>query len=552
MPWTLYRYILRDVLRLLVLSTMVLVFVIGFAAAIKPLSDGLLGAEGLLKFVFYSMPTMLALALPFAAAFASTMVFCRLTTDNEILACSAGGISYRTVLFPMVVLGLVLTLGLFFLSNWVIPRFFVLAQQQLERDMIKVLVTQVHKRQAVRLDRDTVLYADAADDTQPPPYIPGSTIQPYKLIILRGAAAGKFGASGTIVREGTAEQADVYLFRDREQTWVMMRFKNAMVYDAESEQGHLAVVDNWDLPPVALPNPVRDRPRFMSWPELRELGREPELFDDVRDRKATLAERIAGEQLIRMIESSMSSSGRGVMFKALGQDQRYQVTAPQMVREGGVLRLSSAPGLPVKVVVYSGSLRAREMQASSGVIELDTHSEEPEPRVRIALQRVKTTDLRTSQQGVERSALTLPRVVWPEPLTHGLGEMSIRELVTHGRENYRGSSAVSDASGKLEAEIAKLGRRIMVQLHERAASAVSCALVLLLGAALSMKMRGGMPLAVYFWSFLLALVSVIIGRTGGNIVGDPGGLSLGLMVMWSGNLIVAGVFFWVYLKLVKN
>ncbi|MCE9591932.1 MAG: LptF/LptG family permease [Planctomycetes bacterium] len=554
MPWTLYRYILRDIIRLLVLSTTVLVFVIGFAAAIKPLSDGLLGPAGLVKFILFSTPTMLALALPFAAAFASTMVFCRLTADNEILACSSVGISYRTLLLPVLALGLVLTLGLFFMSNWVIPRFFVLAQQQLEHDMIKVLVNQVQKRQTVSLNRDTVLYADKADDSQPPPVIPGSTIQPTKLVILSGAAAGKYGADGKIVREGTAEQADVYLFHDEGQTWVMMRFKNAMVYDAESEQGHFAVVDHWDLPPVALPNPVRDKPRFMSWPELRELGHEPERFDEVRERKAKLAETIAGEQLLQLIESAMANSGgRGVTFLAAGENQKYQFSTPMLKRDGNAVRLVAAP---VKVTYFSGGLRKREMQAKSATLSVETSDEDIEPRVRITLQHVTTSDVWTAQQGGERVSYALERVNWPQPLAAGLKALNINDLYSRARDPhgpFHLSTPVQISADALELSIAKLRRRIIVQVHERAASAVSCALVLLMGAVLSMRMRGGLPLVVYFWSFMLALLAVIIGRSGGNLTGNPSaGLIWGLLAMWVGNIIIGVVFTGVYLKLVKN
>src|SRR5688572_29498054 len=111
MPWTIYRYILRDLVKLLLLRTTVPAVVIGFAAAIKPLSDGMLGAEGLIKFVLYSIPTMIGVAIPFSAAFASTLIFCRLTADNEILACRASGMSYLTILLPVLFLGLALTGG---------------------------------------------------------------------------------------------------------------------------------------------------------------------------------------------------------------------------------------------------------------------------------------------------------------------------------------------------------------------------------------------------------------------------------------------------------
>ena len=70
MPWTLYRHILKELLKVMVPTTVVLVLVISFAAAIKPLADGLLEPRALVRFVLFLTPTMLQFALPFAAAFA--------------------------------------------------------------------------------------------------------------------------------------------------------------------------------------------------------------------------------------------------------------------------------------------------------------------------------------------------------------------------------------------------------------------------------------------------------------------------------------------------
>ena len=138
MPWTLYRYILKDLLKLLVISSLVLVLVISVAAAIKPLSGGLLGPGTMVKYVLYLAPTMLGFILPFSGAFASTLVFSRMANDNELLVCRAGGISYGMILLPVVFLGLVLTLTLFFLSNWVVPSFYRSAAFMLEKDIMSL------------------------------------------------------------------------------------------------------------------------------------------------------------------------------------------------------------------------------------------------------------------------------------------------------------------------------------------------------------------------------------------------------------------------------
>ncbi|MEY2713763.1 MAG: hypothetical protein RIT24_106, partial [Planctomycetota bacterium] len=110
MPSILLRHIVADLVRILLLTASVLVAVIAFGAAIRPIMQNLLGAEDLLPFVTQASVPMLQFALPFSGAFAATIVYSRLAADNEVLAMSAAGLSYRRVLMPAFVLGAALFL----------------------------------------------------------------------------------------------------------------------------------------------------------------------------------------------------------------------------------------------------------------------------------------------------------------------------------------------------------------------------------------------------------------------------------------------------------
>ncbi len=92
MPRLLFRYFLRELLRVFGISAAVLVLVIAFGAAIKPLAaDDLFGPLQTAKFILLAIVPMLQFALPFAAGFAATLVLHRMTGDNEILAAAVGG-----------------------------------------------------------------------------------------------------------------------------------------------------------------------------------------------------------------------------------------------------------------------------------------------------------------------------------------------------------------------------------------------------------------------------------------------------------------------------
>ena len=108
LPITIWRLITQELWKLLLLTTGVLVTVISFAVTIGPLSDGELSPLDAIRFMLFALVPMLGYALPFAAGFATTLVFHRMSQDNELLATHAGGVSHRKVLVPAVLTGVVL------------------------------------------------------------------------------------------------------------------------------------------------------------------------------------------------------------------------------------------------------------------------------------------------------------------------------------------------------------------------------------------------------------------------------------------------------------
>ena len=152
MPWRLYRYILGELLKQVLLTTMILVTIIAFGAVIKPLAgDTILTPAQAIKFVGLAMIPMLQYALPFAAGFAATLTLHRFVTENEIIAMAASGMSYRSIFAPVIGLGLALMLIMVILTQTVIPRFFGLMAATLAGDVKQLIACLLYT-------------SDAADD----------------------------------------------------------------------------------------------------------------------------------------------------------------------------------------------------------------------------------------------------------------------------------------------------------------------------------------------------------------------------------------------------
>lgn len=554
MPWTIYRYILWDLLKLLVVSSTVLVTAISFAAAIKPLSEGLLSAPALIKFVGYTAPTMLAFVLPFAGAFASTIVFLRLAADNEITAMSASGISYASILTPVFALGLVLTMSLFYLSNFVIPSFYRAAAQTVEVDLMTVLVNRLNKHQPFEME-NVVLYADSAAQRPPDPQelaLMNRPIAPEQMIELKGVAVAQLDESNRLRSPATAERATVWLFRGEDGSWIDIILRNLNYYDA----GQFAHFSRQSLPNIPLPTPLRDQPEFLSWRQLRALRDAPERYGEIGELKAELADTLAEEQLRILLMSRLRNTGEpgAVTLRGSQGEQQFIVSAPQARRDGAALVLTATEAQPVVVEAAQPGQPPRRFEAASAVLRIERSAGAEEPSVVPVLQQAKVFLGEDRQASTEYAELTLPRAVWPtRVLDERVDTLNALDMLEFARSPaYDRAGSVVNAGRGLWSAILKLGYRIVAQLHQRAASAIACLLVLVLGALLSIRYRHQMSLVVYFWAFTLAIVTVVIIHTGTNLAGGMKWPLAGLLLIWSGDVALAILAGLLYCQVARN
>jgi lipopolysaccharide export system permease protein len=74
-----------------------------------------------LKLFGYLTPYLLSYSVPMAVLTATLLCFGRLSSDNEITAMRASGINLYRISAPAIIIGLALSLGLFFLNDKVLP-----------------------------------------------------------------------------------------------------------------------------------------------------------------------------------------------------------------------------------------------------------------------------------------------------------------------------------------------------------------------------------------------------------------------------------------------
>src|ERR1041384_5558545 len=97
---TLHSYILRELLRIFLLTASALTTLLAFGGMFKPLTKQGIEISQLMVIMLNLMPAMLAYAIPIAALCAAVLVYWRMSTDNELTACRAGGISFISIVTP--------------------------------------------------------------------------------------------------------------------------------------------------------------------------------------------------------------------------------------------------------------------------------------------------------------------------------------------------------------------------------------------------------------------------------------------------------------------
>lgn len=120
----LVRYVLKELIApfLAALFGITFLFVVDFLVKIldNVLSKGL-PTETVLEIFVLNLAWMLSLSIPMAVLVASLMAFGRLSGDLEITACKAAGVSPLSLMRPVLLVAMLISVLMVVFNNWVLP-----------------------------------------------------------------------------------------------------------------------------------------------------------------------------------------------------------------------------------------------------------------------------------------------------------------------------------------------------------------------------------------------------------------------------------------------
>jgi lipopolysaccharide export system permease protein len=513
MPWRLYRYMLIDMLRQFALTAVVLVIVIAFGAAIKPLSnDSLISPLEAAKFVGFAMIPMLQFALPFAAAFAVTLTFHRLSQDNEIIAMAVSGQSYAQILAPFAALGLALTLFLGLLTQWVIPSFIGKMTQSLAADMPKMLTRSIQQRTPF-VQGNLVIWAEQV-------FIGG---EDGSRIVLDRAAVAKVDANNRPTMYLTSSATSIDIEKDSKESALLLTSKNTVQWtdDGQGAGSTRGAVESELTHAIGISSETNRRPASMTRSELLDTEHEPTLYPPVAQATVQLRKLLIEQEYLRSLSTYFNTKHEMNLLSSLNKQQF-------------IIRANS----------FSNGV-------FSGKVEIDLHRRSGE----ISLLIPKSTRLKVEQnEDGSVSSLTLLM----KNVRVGVGEVGentredlqvqalrvdadialpvighdIPELLSRASDVESG--IVPRAARQLRIQIEKLHRQVVSRINQRWAMSASAFLIVLLGSITAIRLRDKTALTTFSHVFFPMVVAVILVFAGGQIVRDNK-MTFGFSIMWSGN-----------------
>ncbi|MFU8827828.1 MAG: LptF/LptG family permease [Phycisphaerales bacterium] len=580
-PLILWRYLTIELARTLLLVGTALIVLVSFAAAIRPLAKGDVGLGDAIRLMVLLAVPMAQFALPFAAGFAATMVYHRFGSDNEAVACRAGGIPQRSILVPAMFIGLVLALIVAALSNSVMPRFFRAAEHIVARDVARVIIAPIRTGRPIRLG-NWDLYADEIYR----PELPRGSVAMDHLILL-GVIGAEIDPEGVTRQFISARRVDMWLTEATPEetgtgeagTSVQLAFTEPTGLIPEGDVNFS--IGTLGTGRLILPSSFSDDPKMLTFREMREARRDPRLMDAADRRARQLALEIGRQRVASAIGDRVQYDGRLVLQR---EGELISIEADRIAPEGERWRLSSTRGdlnePLIRVVVTSdrgfsrthfaqgATLRFSDSQGLTGglgmsgiqVAEPDERGSDASPLVlTLELERVVTLDsamagadgatetgpgadaaraaanLGAQQDRLPYSGLVLAseRLLaesdWPvEALLERAEELELAGLSNLG---------VQRAAEQLRDRVERQDREIVSKMHERVAYVFAVLLMAVISAILALRLRDSLPLPVFMWSFFPALAAVITISTGQNMMQKAGGP--GIFVLWGGVVLLA-------------
>lgn len=541
MSKTLFWYLFRDLIRVFLLATLVLAGIMSFGGLLRPLTRHGLDLWQVIQMVLYLMPAMMTYSIPIASLFATTIVYGRLSADNELTACRAAGISYFSVAMPALAMGIIISLGSLLFLSYVVPHFSLSVQRVMYANVAKYIANEIERSHELKLVRGgTIIFAQGA-------YVPPPQEGDIQTVVLVGP---------TIVTEGRDDSdPEVRVPRSfamaRQATLrIRQHDDDQMQFDADLDGGVAFGRQGTNRPeggvaqthigPIPVPSLIDENVKLMNIERIKQLAAEPEKSRRVRK---TLAAFIATEQadvFLRELRAELLARGKAT-FSTGQETYELTVTGMPVHLRKDTLFMATRPGKDSLLRISRRQADGHvDLLADARTLEIVPQADNDIDRMILTL-NLQDARLQIRQDVLEKAAYSMPAISLPM-------SSELQALRKRTAQQYLDGNYLPTLRNTLARDVFVVRNDAIAEMHGRASFSLSCLVLVLMGCCMGMVFRSGdflTAFAVCVIPALLTITLVVAGQqTASEIPRDlspgfhnPLGFSLGLI--WSGNAIVA-------------
>ncbi|MHC4675828.1 MAG: LptF/LptG family permease, partial [Planctomycetota bacterium] len=234
-------------------------------------------------------------------------------------------------------------------------------------------------------------------------------------------------------------------------------------------------------------------------------------------------------------------TGPGNMFVIEDDNRRYEVRARKYNQDEDDLK----PTLEEVEVTETQQGRERKYKADRCPVKIRRGFGEESDVMRLVLEdNVSFRDTDDPTNIVHHRRYNLASVSVPRVIHEQAAGITDAEVISEGIAIDQMPSLglglrIDDARKSLRKEIDKLAMDITGIIHSRLAFSASVLVTLVLAAALGVIFRGGELLTAFVISFIPGMLIVVMNITGRQLTENSGTHLIGIVVIWSGIVLLA-------------
>lgn len=540
MVFTIHRYIFRELLRVFVLAAVALTLTVIPGMLVGPIQKFGVGPKQVVHLLGYFIPIILTFVLPMAALFAAALIYGRFAYDNELDACRASGISLLTLIYPGLCLAIIVAIVTLILSFHVVPAFVHRAEKAIQGNVKQILFRNIDRKGYYTLpDGDFRIYADQA-----------------------APAEDALGGVVVIESEGsditkliTAEAAKI-VFVDIGKLYnkVTVVAREAYTIDNQGRQAYFQQL------PVSgrFESLLADSIKFQKIDQIKRIKVDMLSFNPIRKLALRMRAQLAAELLADQIAETIAAEGTGY-YQLLAEDRIVMFSAGRCVPRSPDLSKKAKDKPPTIELSHTVKLseydKVRQQlilhwESEKGILRLEDN------QIGSPLEIVLYSPTWQQSDGLKGLAQqhVIKNVAVPEVIEERLaGDNLLQKLLDVRSILPTASPGLIGLQEKLKSDIQSTTNEISSEIHSRLVLGLGCTTLVLIAIALGIIFKGGHLLSAFGTSAIPAAVLVVFILAGKDLTKNPAvPATVGIMVMWSGLIILSVLTIVVYHKLLRT